>query len=105
MRKENGFTLIEMLIVLLVISVLLLITIPNVTKHNASIQEKGCEGLINMVQAQVTAYEIDFKKIPSEGELIADDYLKASPVCPNGNSLVISADGEVTEVEAAPEAP
>ncbi|MGM0874245.1 MAG: competence type IV pilus major pilin ComGC [Bacillota bacterium] len=105
MKKDKGFTLIEMLIVLLVISVLLLITIPNVTKHNASIQKKGCDGLINMVQAQVTAYEIDFKETPSEGELIAEDYLKNSPVCPNGNSLVISADGEVTEVVPAPESP
>lgn len=46
MKNEKGFTLIEMLIVLLVITVLLLITIPNVTKHNSSIQEKGCDGLI-----------------------------------------------------------
>ncbi len=49
MNNEKGFTLIEMLIVLLVISVLLLITIPNVAKHNTNIQSKGCEGLVNIV--------------------------------------------------------
>ena len=43
MRKNNekGFTLIEMLIVLLIISVLILVTIPNVTKHFATIDDKG----------------------------------------------------------------
>lgn len=97
MKKEKGFTLIEMLIVLLVISVLLLITIPNVTKHNASIQEKGCEGLINMVQAQVSAYEIDNKKTPTQAELVSDGYLRAAQTCPDGSSIVISADGEVTK--------
>ena len=97
MKNQKGFTLIEMLIVLLVISVLLLITIPNVTKHNASIQEKGCEGLINMVQAQVTAYQIDNKKVPSVEELVTAKYLRATPACPNGNGVVISTDGEVTE--------
>ena len=79
MKNEKGFTLIEMLIVLLVITVLLLITIPNVTKHNSSIQEKGCEGLINMVQAQVTSYQIDHKKIPTLGELETGGYLRSTP--------------------------
>ena len=46
MRNEKGFTLIEMMIVLFVISILLLITIPNVTKNQSSITEKGCEGLV-----------------------------------------------------------
>jgi competence protein ComGC len=104
MKNQKGFTLIEMLIVLLVISVLLLITIPNVTKHNASIQEKGCEGLINMVQAQVTAYQIDNNKVPTVGELVTEEYLRATPVCPNGNGVVIATDGEVTEGGPASEA-
>jgi competence protein ComGC len=104
MKNQKGFTLIEMLIVLLVISVLLLITIPNVTKHNASIQEKGCEGLINMVQAQATAYEIENNTTPSIAELVNADYLRDTPVCPNGNSVVIT-DGEVTDGGPAPESP
>ncbi|MGE6771991.1 competence type IV pilus major pilin ComGC, partial [Bacillus velezensis] len=49
LKNQDGFTLIEMLIVLFIVSILLLITIPNVTKHNQSIQRKGCEGLQNMV--------------------------------------------------------
>ncbi|KKI91459.1 competence protein ComG [Bacillus sp. SA1-12] len=101
MNNQKGFTLIEMLIVLLVISVLLLITIPNVTKHNASIQEKGCEGLLNMVQAQVTAYEIENNATPTVDQLISEEYLRDQPVCPNGNSVTISANGEVTEGAAA----
>jgi len=40
-NNEKGFTLIEMLIVLLIISVLILVTIPNVTKHFATIDDKG----------------------------------------------------------------
>ena len=41
-NNEKAFTLIEMMIVLLIISVLILIAIPNVTKHSKSIDEKGC---------------------------------------------------------------
>lgn len=39
--NEKGFTLVEMLIVLFIISILLLITIPNVTKHNQTIQKRA----------------------------------------------------------------
>jgi len=97
MEKEKGFTLIEMLIVLLVITILLLITIPNVTKHNSSIQKKGCDGLINMVQAQVSSYQIDHKEIPTIEELKSEGYLRNTPVCPNGNTVVIAADGVVSD--------
>jgi len=47
--KEKGFTLIEMLIVLAIISILLLVTIPNITRHNTVINNKGCEALINII--------------------------------------------------------
>lgn len=97
MRSEKGFTLIEMLIVLLVISVLLLITIPNITKHHGNIQEKGCEGLKNTVQAQTTAYQIEEKAIPSLEELQTAGYLVDKPVCPNGTELTIDATGKVIE--------
>ncbi|MDQ0231966.1 competence type IV pilus major pilin ComGC [Metabacillus malikii] len=98
LQNQKGFTLIEMLIVLLVITVLLLITIPNVTKHNSSIQKKGCEGLVNMVQAQVTAFKIDHNKTPTIDDLMREGYLKGSepPVCPNGSKVNITASGEVT---------
>lgn len=47
---EQGFTLIEMMIVLLIISVLILIAIPNVTKHSKSIDEKGCAAYVNTIR-------------------------------------------------------
>ncbi len=46
MKNEKGFTLIEMMIVLLIISVLLIITIPNIGRHNATVNEKGCEAYV-----------------------------------------------------------
>jgi competence protein ComGC len=39
LKEESGFTLIEMMVVLLIISVLMVITIPNVAKHNSTINE------------------------------------------------------------------
>ncbi|MBV7507462.1 prepilin-type N-terminal cleavage/methylation domain-containing protein [Bacillus sp. sid0103] len=97
MKNEKGFTLIEMMIVMLVISVLLIITIPNVAKHNSNINNKGCDAYVKMVQAQVQAYEMDKNKIPTMEELKTEGYLKTdSKGCPNGNTIEIDSYGTVT---------
>jgi competence protein ComGC len=96
-NKEKGFTLIEMLIVLLVISVLLIITIPNIAKNQSSIQTKGCEAFVKMVQSQVQAYYIDHNAFPaSVVELNSEGYLDQT-ACPNGDTLIISSEGEVSK--------
>ncbi|MFP7230752.1 competence type IV pilus major pilin ComGC [Bacillus subtilis] len=93
--NEKGFTLVEMLIVLFIISILLRITIPNVTKHNQTIQKKGCEGLQNMIKAQMTAFELDHEgQTPSLSDLQSEGYVKKDTACPNGKRIIISG-GEV----------
>lgn len=97
LKNNNGFTLVEMMIVLLIISILILITIPNVTKHSASIDDKGCKAFARMVEGQIEAYKIEYKKIPTLDELGEKGYLKGSKTCPNGKVVVIDAiDGSVT---------
>ncbi|MBS4176352.1 competence type IV pilus major pilin ComGC [Lederbergia citrea] len=96
-NNERGFTLIEMMIVLLVITIILLVALPNVTKHSSSINDKGCKALVQMVQGQVQAYYMDKQTYPSSlEELKTDDYLKGSNlVCSNGNPLSIDGKGNV----------
>ncbi|WP_160721649.1 competence type IV pilus major pilin ComGC [Bacillus sp. USDA818B3_A] len=95
-KNEKGFTLIEMMIVMLIISVLLMITIPNVAKHNSNINNKGCEAYVKMVQAQVQAYEMEKNKIPTLAELQSDGYLNNVKGCPNGQEVAIDSQGNVT---------
>lgn len=94
-KEEDGFTLIEMMIVLLIISVLLLIAIPNVTKHSKSIDEKGCEAFVKMAQGQVEAYKIEYHTVPTIEQLAAEDYLPENPQCPDGTAVEIDGDGIV----------
>ncbi|MGE8204501.1 competence type IV pilus major pilin ComGC [Heyndrickxia sp. NPDC080065] len=101
MKNNKGFTLIEMLIVLLIITVLIFVAIPNITKHSRSINDKGCEAFITMVQGQVQAYELEKHKLPQNvDDLEAEGYLiKNKSKCPNGNEISIDSDGKVTEVK------
>ncbi len=98
-KNQKGFTLVEMLIVLLIISILIIITIPNVTKHFASIDEKGCDAFVNMVQGQVEAYKIEKHTYPKDvAELVSAEYLNGEETtCPNGQAIVIEG-GKVKAV-------
>ena len=100
-KNQKGFTLIEMMIVLLVISVLLVITVPNVTKNNSSINEKGCEAFIKMVQGQVQAYELDGMNRKMVNDPVSVTALKAGGYitqdkCPSGKAITIE-DGVVKQ--------
>lgn len=99
LKNEKGFTLVEMMIVMLVISVLLIVTIPNVAKHNTNINTKGCNAYVKMVEAQVQSYIIEKNKVPTKAELISDGYLNKETGCPDGKTdVLIDTEGNVTTV-------
>ncbi|WP_409270645.1 competence type IV pilus major pilin ComGC [Neobacillus sp. SCS-31] len=107
LKNTQGFTLVEMMVVMLVITVLLVITIPNIAKHNENINAKGCDAYKKMVEAQVQAFVLEKGIYPSSiGDLIAGDYLPPNAGgCPGGKTkLTIGPNGQVietTEVTAA----
>ncbi|MET3574774.1 competence type IV pilus major pilin ComGC [Bhargavaea ullalensis] len=92
--REDGFTLIEMMIVLLVISVLILIAIPNVMKRAESIDDTGCDALVKMVEGQVQAYRLELRKNPaSAAELVSADFLDDNPdalTCSDGRTVAVN---------------
>lgn len=100
MKNEKGFTLIEMMIVMLIISVILIITIPNIAKHNSNINNKGCEAFVKMVEAQVQSFEMEKKRVPTGiDELVKEGYLREDAKgCPNGKEIKIDSEGNVVEV-------
>ncbi|WP_462412206.1 competence type IV pilus major pilin ComGC [Neobacillus sp. Marseille-QA0830] len=100
LNNEQGFTLIEMMIVMLVISVILIITIPNVAKHNENINSKGCQAYLKMVQAQVQAYQMEKNSVPTLVQLKAEGYLNGDATsC--GNTKIITIDSSTGEVTLA----
>ena len=101
LKNQKGFTLIEMLIVMLIITVLIAIAIPNVSKQTSAVDEKGCKAFVQMVQGQVESYRMDLKAVPTIENLVSEGYLKTSETnCPNGKAVVISGTGIVSSTES-----
>lgn len=97
-KNQSAFTLVEMLIVLMIISILILLIVPNVSKKSANIHEKGCHALVELVQSQVIAYELDHKKLPTDLQsLKSEKYIDESHLtCGNGKNIVMNSSGVVS---------
>ncbi|EJS72407.1 competence protein ComG [Bacillus cereus] len=95
MQNEEGFTLLEMLLVMVVITVLLLLIIPNVVTQRSSVQGKGCAAYVKSVETQIQVYQLQYNKIPSLKELTEGKYITADK-CPNGEAIYISDNGTVS---------
>ncbi|MCI9292793.1 MAG: prepilin-type N-terminal cleavage/methylation domain-containing protein [Erysipelotrichaceae bacterium] len=90
-RKQNGFTILEMIIVLSIIALIFLLTLPNIQQKQEIIHNKGCEALVEVVNAQVLLYEVEHLVPPTSiSQLIAEGYLKEEQRrCPAGEMIEI----------------
>ena len=77
-QKYAGFTLLEMLIVLLIISVLILLFVPNLAKHKETVDKKGNEAIVKIVVFFFKLYTLNIqekKKKNSLNELVNEGYI------------------------------
>ncbi|HEL1767860.1 prepilin-type N-terminal cleavage/methylation domain-containing protein [Streptococcus suis] len=73
--KKKAFTLVEMLVVLGIISLLLLIFVPNLSKQKDAIQKKGNAAVVKVVESQMELYELEHDKEATVADLQADGYI------------------------------
>ncbi len=106
-RREAGFTLVEMVVALFVVSVVMAITLPNLQVAGVNAAKTGCEGNQRMIRAALTEYYLNNHQFPQETTVQADlqdlvtaGYLDSIPTCPSGGSYVItvSANGTTATV-------
>jgi competence protein ComGC len=85
--NEDGFTLIEMMIVLLIISVLLMIALPSMAKNLGVAKDIGCKATIDLVQGQLGAYEAEKGKTLTDLTLLETENYVDTVKCPSGKAL------------------
>lgn len=94
-RVYRGFTLIELMVVIAIISILILITLYNVAKARADAKLSTCVANLKTIAAAIEMAQIDHPEwfkgkqnvvyvINKNDKLVVNQYLKAIPKCPNG---------------------
>ncbi|WP_407268375.1 competence type IV pilus major pilin ComGC [Radiobacillus sp. PE A8.2] len=102
-KNEKGFTLIEMLIVLTIVSVLLILIVPNLATQNTVAQDKGCEALVSLAESQVMAYEIEEGKKPANIDDLVGKYIKDKKCAGGNEQLKLTVDADADEVTVSRE--
>ncbi|GEN31110.1 competence protein ComGC [Cerasibacillus quisquiliarum] len=94
--NQKAFTLIEMLIVLLIISVLIILIVPNLSGKTKDVNTKGCDALVAVVQAQVESYALDNGVFPhSLQSLVTEEYITEKQLyCGNKGDRPLRYDAE-----------
>lgn len=104
-KRERGFSLLEMLVVLFVIGVLLMIALPNFRGVAERSQAKACYANQRLLLDQLEQYRLDKGSYPMENNavnlerLVQEKYLQRVPQCPKGNAdYTVTVSGEEVKV-------
>jgi general secretion pathway protein G len=82
-RQDEGFTLLELMVVMAIISVLATLAIPSFIQALKSAREAVLKEDLHVMRAAIDSYTMDKQKAPqSLDDLIQDGYLKAVPEDP-----------------------
>lgn len=89
MRK--GFTMLEMILVIAVLSALLILTVPNIQKVLGIVNRKGCDAQLKIVDTAILEYTIARGAEPqSIGDLIEEGLLnEGQRYCQNHDEIVL----------------
>ena len=91
-KREKGFTLIEIMIVVLIIAILLAIAIPNFLHAREASRAKSCQGNMRQVETAKEQWAMDTKAAstatPTMTELTTD-YIKSTPACPSSGTYTV----------------
>lgn len=96
-RNQKGFTLIELMVVILIIGILVAIAVPLYTKSQARAQESACKANLRTLMGSIAQYAAENGKNPDSLDQLVPDYLKSLPRCPaGGNYTYDKTKGTVT---------
>jgi len=92
---KKGFTLLEMIVVLSVITLLFLLTIPNIQKVMVLFDLKGCEAQLKVIDAAVLEYKLEFGETATDTDQLVDaGYISEQQSSCQNNDRIIIEDGQ-----------
>ena len=88
---KKGFTLLEMIIVVTIVSILFILSVPNIQKVLGIVNEKGCDALVKVVDSAILEYRLAYDRDPnSVNDLINEGLMSdVQRTCEDGRTISI----------------
>ena len=67
-KSVHGFTLLEMTIVVIIISILFLLSVPTIQKTLAIVNQKGCAAIEKVADAAILEYRLEYGEYPGSAQ-------------------------------------
>jgi prepilin-type N-terminal cleavage/methylation domain-containing protein len=101
--NKQGFTLVEIMIVVAIIGLLAAIAIPNFVRARTQSQKNACINNLRQIDSAVQTWALENKKATSATVAFTDiqGYLKNSVMCPSGGTA-FSDSYTITDVKTKP---
>lgn len=96
-RKDRGFTLVELMVVVLIIGILIAIAVPIFNAAKASAQKNTCWANQRTIEGAAQSYNASNGTMPANLAAMVPSFLKTAPTCPTGGAAyTIDASGTVS---------
>jgi prepilin-type N-terminal cleavage/methylation domain-containing protein len=95
-KKSKGFTLVEIMIVVLIIGILLAIAVPNFIKARESSRKQTCIANLKQIDSAKEQCAMELKWDTGHACAMADlspNYMKSIPTCPSGGTYTVDVVG------------
>ena len=95
-RSNKGFTLIEIMIVVLIIGILLSIAVPSFLRARETSRAKTCVSDLKQIESAKEQWAMDTKALGTASTQMSDlagdgKYMKADPECPSSGTYTTNA--------------
>ncbi|MGI6486929.1 MAG: competence type IV pilus major pilin ComGC [Syntrophothermaceae bacterium] len=92
LKNDKGFTLVELMVVLVIIGILVAIAVPIYNKTQATAEERACQANLRILEGAVAQYQLDNDgALPTELSVSdLSDYIKDAEdmKCPSGGTRI-----------------
>ena len=89
-KVRRGFTLVEIMIVVLIIGILLAIAIPNFVRARNTSRGKACQANLKQIDSATEQYLMDNRTTTYPAlTALTPTYIKTAPACPSGGTYTM----------------